>query len=63
MILFSGLNGKYDIDGNVPTYDVHPDGDKFLMVRNIVADETGRNKVILVMNWVEELKLLFGKEK
>ncbi len=38
-------------------YDISPDGERFLMIRQRTAEETGTD-IILVENWVEELKRL-----
>ena len=41
------------------TYDVSPDGERFLMIKERSADdETPRAELILVQNWFEELKRL-----
>ena len=40
-------------------YDIHPDGDRFLMIKPSETTEGGaRNDVVLVQNWFEELKRL-----
>jgi hypothetical protein len=40
------------------TYDVTPDGQRFLMIKDRAIErvETGRDSVILIENWFEELK-------
>ncbi len=41
------------------TYDVSPNGERFLMIKEGVAgDETPPAELILVQNWFEELKRL-----
>ena len=41
------------------TYDVSPDGQRFLMIADVKSDERDSGlKVILVDNWFEELKRL-----
>ena len=41
------------------TYDVHPNGERFLMIKEGAAgDETPPAELILVLNWFEELKRL-----
>ena len=40
-------------------YDIHPDGERFLMIKPAETTEEGlENQVILVENWFEELKRL-----
>ena len=40
-------------------YDVHPDGQRFLMIKEGGAgDETSAEELIVVQNWFEELKSL-----
>ena len=39
-------------------YDIHPDGQRFLMVKPAETAEDLGNQVILVQNWFEELKRL-----
>ena len=45
-------------------YDIHPDGQRFLMIkRGDQTEETsGRREIIIVQNWLEELKRLVPKE-
>jgi hypothetical protein len=38
----------------VPSFDVSPDGKQFLMLRETTP--TDRNELIVVQNWVEEMK-------
>jgi hypothetical protein len=42
------------------TYDVSPDGQRFLMVKDVAGSEdpSARPKIIVVENWLEELKRL-----
>ncbi len=46
--------------GNFRTYDVSPDGQRFLMIKEAAAtdDESSAPQLILVQNWFEELKRL-----
>ena len=39
-------------------YDLHPDGDRFLMVKQDEAEElpTPPQRIHVVLNWIEELK-------
>ncbi len=39
-------------------YDIHPDGDRFLMIKRAETSEGLGNQVILVQTWFEELKRL-----
>ena len=54
--LFEGkyLNGPY-----VSAYDVHPDGDRFLMV---APGPTQSQQIHVVLNWSEELRRLVRTE-
>jgi serine/threonine-protein kinase len=54
------FNDNYFADSGRTVYDVSADGQRFLMLKNDVADEgTGaRGQIILVQNWFEELKRL-----
>ncbi len=47
--LFSA--GRYYSDGNATTYDITPDGRRFLMIKRPVDQE-----LVVVVNWVQELK-------
>ena len=41
------------------TYDVSPNGERFLMIKEAGAgDEAPQAELILVLNWLEELKRL-----
>ena len=46
----------FEISGTEPPFDVHPDGDRFVMVRSAEA----LSGFILVLNWFEELKAKAG---
>ena len=55
------LQGRiYVRGGDTPgrTYDISPDGKRFLMIKNADDDGTSDPKLILVENWNEELKRL-----
>ena len=55
------LEGRiYAGAGDAPgrTYDISPDGKRFLMIKNADDDGTSDPKLILVENWLEELKRL-----
>jgi len=49
------LFGGIDLTGGVPDYDIHPDGDKFVMIRSWRSQ---LNSINIVLNWFEELKRL-----
>lgn len=53
--LFSG----YVADLPGPTYDMHPDGERFLLIENVAV---GDHTLTLVHNWLEELKRLVPTE-
>ena len=40
------------------SYDISPDGERFLMIKESGSDETSSTEFILVLNWFEELKRL-----
>jgi hypothetical protein len=42
----------------VRPYDVSPDGSRFLFVKNGRSQSTARAQVVVVQNWIEELKRL-----
>ena len=46
--------GPYSPVPPVASFDVHPDGQRFLMLRETTP--TDRNELIVVQNWVEEMK-------
>ena len=40
-------------------YDVHPDGEKFLSLRDVASEADGTQRhFVVVLNWAEELKRL-----
>ena len=52
MLLFEG---PYVFSPNYTSYDIHPDGNRFLMIKR-AADAL--HPVSVVLNWAEELKRL-----
>jgi tRNA A-37 threonylcarbamoyl transferase component Bud32 len=53
------LQGRYFTGAQGRTYDVSPDGRRFLMIKEAGADQAdARPQIIVVQNWVEELKRL-----
>ncbi len=52
---------RYQNPGPVRTWDIHPDGSRFIMVKS--RDESGVagfTEVYLVTNWFEELRQRMG---
>ena len=64
--LFDGpslaLDGRFSAAGTVRTYDVAPDGQRFLAIKlSDAADEgSARASLVVVQNWLEELKAKFA---
>ncbi len=60
-LLFEGAYKRGPIDEQ--DYDIAPDGQRFLMIKDTAADGAGaaRSEVVLVQNWVEELKERAGR--
>ncbi len=54
------FEGQYSISTVTPAYDIHPDGDRFLMVTTGTAEESTTSQINVVLNWFEELKSLFN---
>ena len=52
--LFTGVY----VSRGTRNYDIHPDGERFLMIKPVETTEGLGNQVILVQNWFEELKRL-----
>ena len=52
------FEGPFRIDGPFRGYDVTPDGQRFLMVREVPQQPTRVSQMVLVQNWLEELKRL-----
>lgn len=50
------FHGDFENDGNVGTYDVTTDGERFLMLRRATGAEP--RQVIIVTNWFKELRRL-----
>ncbi len=54
-VLFEGdYLARARLDNNNPDYDIHPDGERFLMIR----DEEPKKKIRVVLNWFDELERL-----
>jgi hypothetical protein len=52
------FEGPFRIDGPFRGYDVTPDGQRFLMVREVPQQPGRVSQIVLVQNWLEELKRL-----
>ena len=54
------FEGRFFATGSAPgrTYDISPDSERFLMIKEGGSDETSSTEFILVLNWFEELKRL-----
>ena len=52
------FEGPFRIDGPVRGDDVTPDGQRFLMVREVPQRPGRVSQIVLVQNWLEELKRL-----
>jgi eukaryotic-like serine/threonine-protein kinase len=50
------FEGPFRTDGPFRGYDVTPDGQRFLMVREVEQPSSRVTQMVLVQNWVEELK-------
>jgi Tol biopolymer transport system component len=50
------FEGRYGVTANVRGYDISPDGRRFLMVQQKERPATRLADMIIVQNWVEELK-------
>jgi eukaryotic-like serine/threonine-protein kinase len=58
-ILWEAMSGRYPAGTGGRTYDVVPDGRRFLMIRQRdAAPQPPITHVVLVQNWLEELKRL-----
>ena len=56
-ILFEGMFSTYASSG--PSYSLHPDGKRFLMLQDILPDPA---PIVITLNWFEELKRLVPTE-
>jgi serine/threonine-protein kinase len=56
-VVFEGQYGP-PLQRNGRTYDVSPDGQRFLMIKEGAAGETSVPQLVVVLNWFEELKRL-----
>ncbi len=56
-VLFSGPYRRWSTGYSGHTYDVTPDGERFVMIRESETDLTG-GEIIVIQNWLEELERL-----
>ena len=45
-----------------PNYDISPDGERFLMIRQVEEATMAATQIVVVENWLEELKRLVPTE-
>ena len=53
------FQGDYYSTSSDPSWDIHPDGKRFLMMKEDPADsnaDKSRPRIDIVLNWFEELK-------
>jgi serine/threonine-protein kinase len=52
------LTTRYYNGFNLASYDVSPDGQRFLMIKEDrpVADSSTQDRIVVVLNWLEDLK-------
>ena len=48
------FRGPYFLYSYIPSYDIHPDGKRFLMVK--LPEGPQNNQIKMVLDWFEELK-------
>lgn len=57
------FSGPYIAANVLRTYDVSRDGQRFLMIKSAAgADEAPEAQIVIVQNWLEELKRLVATE-
>ena len=56
-VLFRGAYLSESVGAGVlPNWDIHPDGKRFLMMKEIPTAAEGPQRINVVLNWLEELK-------
>ena len=55
-VLFEGTYAVSGFPATGVAYDVTPDGQRFLMVKELTQGSEGRQQINVVLNWLEELK-------
>ena len=55
------FEGRYGAEASQTgrTFDIAPDGQRFLMIKPADADRAGPTSIVVVQNWTEELKRLY----
>ncbi len=48
---------KYLVDGGGRSYSISPNGERFLVVKEVEEDDSS-TELVVVLNWFEELKRL-----
>lgn len=56
------VEGRYSPGPFGRTYDVSPDGERFLMIKEHEDVERESPEIVMVLNWLEELKRLVPTE-
>ena len=51
------FEGGYVLEQGGPNYDVSPDGERFLMIKD-VENRSASTQIVIVENWFEELNRL-----
>ena len=55
------FTGSYSVAAG-RNYDIHPDGQRFLMLKDVEEQASARSQLTIVLNWFEELKQLVPTE-
>ena len=50
------IESRYATPNNGRTYDIHPDGSRFMMIKDL--EQRGPDELHVIVNWFEELKRL-----
>lgn len=56
VVLFEGEYAVSQFPATGVAYDVSPDGQRFLMVKEVNQGNSGLREIHLVLNWFEELR-------
>jgi len=62
-MLFAEEYGSAPGSDSAPEYDVSPDGQRFLMLKDAEGSAVSQSQIIVVQNWAEELKRDLTPEK
>ncbi len=55
VVLFTG---RYILHPVFVNYDISPDGQRFLMIKEVDEEEGQQDQINVILNWFEELKRL-----